>query len=60
MSASRTEDRRTLTAAMNRLRREARERWALVSPFRQSLYIKARLAGATPEDAISKSRGPLR
>lgn len=44
-------------AAINRLRREARERWSLASPARQTLYISLRLKGATPEDAIARAGG---
>lgn len=47
-------------AAINRLQREARERWSLASPARQALYISLRLKGATPEDAIARSRGNIR
>lgn len=48
------------TRLTNEYRREAREKWALASPFRQSLYIKARFAGKSPEEAIACSRGDLR
>lgn len=45
------------TAEANSFRREARERWALSSPYRQSRYIAARLAGRSPEEAIENARG---
>lgn len=60
METTRTAAMREATAETNRLRREARERWALVSPFRQSLYIAARRKGASPEEAIRLARGNLR
>jgi hypothetical protein len=47
-------------AQINRLhnayRREAQEMWQLASPYRQGVYIRRRLKGATPETAIKAAR----
>lgn len=48
------------TRLANQYRREAIEKWDLRSPFRQGLYVGARLKGRTPEEAIVRSRGDLR
>jgi len=45
------------TRRANELRREARQLWDLASPTRQGWYIKHRLSGKTPEQAIALSRG---
>lgn len=51
---------RNMNRRINEYRREARETYALVSPFRQKLYINARLKGEPPELAIERARGNLR
>lgn len=51
-------------AEWNRLhniyRKEAIELWDLRSPFRQKVYIEARIKGLSPEEALAKSRGNIR